>query len=246
MDPTCGFPSRGRRATRSRFANLRWHGAAALGLLVALLVHRGEPEPASPKPLPKTLTLSRIEKPTVAEKAAEPDASARCVLERQRLLGQRGLPGAPAFEAVRTQILGQAKAEPVLLVQTPKLEPSTDPAIRRYQRTFELARYPWDVLRWLVPRFVHHPEHGRGALLREGYLYAETPELAFALVDHVSAHHLFDSERIWVQRGEQTLFARRGKDGKYRYEDGTQAGKPVRLLLLDRIGSGEPPPASAP
>jgi hypothetical protein len=209
-------------------------------LLVALLAQRSEAEPPQPSPTLKTLRRSWAE-PRVAENQTETDADARCLLERQRLLEEPGLPGAPAFEAARTQILGHAKAEPVLLVQTPKQQPSEDPAIRRYQRTFELARYPWDVLRWLVPRFLHHPEHGRGALLREGYLYAETPELAFALVDHVAAHHLFDAERIWVQRGEVTLFAVRGKDGKYRYEDGHQAGKPVRLLLLDRIGSGEPP-----
>jgi hypothetical protein len=242
VDPTCAFPSGRRRTTQSKFAKLRWHGAAALALLVAFLVHREEPETAAPKALQKTLSVSRVGKPT-PDAPAESHASARCLSERQRLLTQPGLPGAPAFEAARTLILGHAKAEPVLLVQAPKLEKSDDPAVRRYQRTFELARYPWDVLRWLVPRFVHHPEHGRKALLREGYLYAETPELAFALVDHVSAHHLFDDERIWVQRGELTLFAQRGKDGKYRYENGSQAGKPVRLLLLDRIGTGQPPPA---
>ena len=136
VDPHCGFPSGGRRATKtkSKFASLRWHGAALLGLLVAFAVHRAEPEAESRKILPKTLTAARFHKAATAEKEAEVDASARCLAERQRLLGQPGLPGAPGFEAARTQILGHAKAEPVLLVQTPKLEPSDDPAIRRYQR----------------------------------------------------------------------------------------------------------------
>jgi hypothetical protein len=99
------------------------------------------------------------------------------------------------------------------------------------------------VVRSIVPRFLDHPEHGREVLLRDGYLYAETPELAFALVDHVRAQHLFDSERIFIQRGELTLSAERGTDGKYRYTNGPEAGKTVRLLLLDRVGAGTPPPA---
>ncbi len=175
--------------------------------------------------------------------AAQPHAALSCEAERKRLLQLPGLPGAPKFEAARALIFGHAKAEPVLFVKAPEYAPSSDVAVRRYRRSIERASYPWDVVRSIVPRFLDHPEHGRQVLLRDGYLYAETPELAFALVDHVRAQHLFASEHIFIQRGELTLSAARGSDGKYRYTNGPEAGKTVRLLLLDRVGAGTPPPA---
>jgi len=174
---------------------------------------------------------------------APPEPAARCETERQRVLQLPALPGAPRFEAARTLIFGHAKAEPVLFARAPEWAASDDVAVRRYRRSVERASYPWDVVRSIVPRFLDHPEHGREVLLRDGYLYADTPELAFALVDHVRAQHLFDDERIFIQRGGSTLLATRTEDGKYRYTNGPEAGKTVRLLLLDRVGTGTPKPA---
>ena len=103
------------------------------------------------------------------------------------------------------RILGQAKADPVLFVRSPEYEQSDSPAVRRYRSTFLHAQFPWDVLRWIAPRFLYRPEHGRASLLREGYLYADSPDLAFALVDHVRAQYLFTTPRIWIQRGARTF-----------------------------------------
>jgi hypothetical protein len=168
---------------------------------------------------------------------------ARCEAERDRIVAEPALPGAPKLEANRVAVLGHAKADPVLFVRAPELEANDDPKVKRYRRTFEIAKFPWDVTRWLAPRFLHHPEHGRATLLREGYLYADDPALAFALVDHISAHHLFDANRIWIERGQFVRHAERTKTGKYVYADGPDKGKPVRLLLFDRIGTGAVPPA---
>jgi hypothetical protein len=209
--------------------------AVTLALLIA---DSSAPPPASGPPAKRPLVVAGL-----ARRSTAADPRTLCDAERKRVLAQPGLPGAPVFEAARTHIFGYTKAEPVLFVRAPEHEASSDSMVRRYRRTLDIAKYPWDVLRWLVPRFVHHPEHGRGALLREGYLYADTPAFAFALADHVRLHHLFDAERVYIQRGRFTSHAERGKDGKYRYVDGPQAGKPVRLLLLDRVGVGQPPPA---
>jgi hypothetical protein len=165
---------------------------------------------------------------------------ARCERERRRVLALPGLPGTPKLDENRVMVFGHAKADPVIFVREPKHEPSDDPIVRRYRRTFQIAPFPWDALRGLAPRFLHHPEHGRAALLREGYLYADEPNLAFALVDLISAQHLFDAQKIWIERGGVTRHAQRTKTGKYVYEDGPEAGRAVRLLLFDRIGTGTP------
>lgn len=178
-----------------------------------------------------------------ANVSADAAERARCEREHRRVLALPGLPGAPELERNRALVLGHAKADPVLFTRAPEHSPSDDALVRRYRRTLQIAQFPWDVLRWLAPRFLHHPEHGRATLLLDGYLYADEPNLAFALVDLISAHHLFDAERIWIQRGGFTRHARQNAGGKYVYEDGPEAGEAVRLLLFDRIGTGTPPPA---
>jgi hypothetical protein len=114
-------------------------------------------------------------------------------------------------------------------------------ATRTYRSMVARTESPWSLMQRLTQLFSSQPSLGRAVLLREGYLYAERPELGFALVDTVKAHHLFDTDRIWIQRGELALAAQRTEFGPYVYLDGPQRGQRVRLLLFDRIGTGEAP-----
>jgi hypothetical protein len=107
----------------------------------------------------------------------------------------------------------------------------------------ERTSSPWSLLKRLWAVFSAKPDLGRSVLLREGYLYADQPELAFALVDLVSAQLLFSDKRIWIHRGERVLRAERTRSGGYAYADGPEQGQPVRLLLFDRVGTGELPEA---
>jgi len=111
---------------------------------------------------------------------------------------------------------------------------------RRYASHLGATRFPWDVLaRWL-PLFAADLL-GRDTLLRDGYLYAETPMLAFALLARVQAQHLFREPRIWLQRGERTHSAiRRG--GRYIWGGRTGGRKPGAPLVPGPIGDR---PASA-
>jgi hypothetical protein len=100
---------------------------------------------------------------------------------------------------------------------------------------------PWSVLSKLWTVFSLNPELGRSVLLRDGYLYADRPELAFALVDLVTVQMLFSDRHVWIQRGERLLHAERTKAGRYVFLDGAERGQRVKLLLFDRIGTGTPP-----
>lgn len=164
-----------------------------------------------------------------------------CLARIRTLLATPGLPGAPGLEARRTRVLAYTKAEPVLFTQTPSFERESSTVARSYQAMLKRSASPWSLIEKLIPVFSQNPRLGRAVLLRQGYLYAETPELGFALVDRVKAHHLFDAPNLWIQRGEQTLFAQRTSYGHYLYLDGPQRGQRVRLLLFDRIGAGEMP-----
>jgi hypothetical protein len=169
------------------------------------------------------------------------EAAQACERSIERVLAGPSLPGAPGLEKVRPQVLLYAKAEPVMFVETPAVDPTSSQEAVRFRRMLEETSSPWSNIQRLWMLFSMKPDLGRSVLLRNGYLYAEKPELAFALVDLVSAQTLFSDERIWIQRGERQLTAERTKGGNYVFVDGPERGERVKLLLFDRIGSGAPP-----
>jgi hypothetical protein len=197
---------------------------------------------ALPPELPEPET-----KPVVQDEAVEPVDELlkreQCQALRTEILGKTGLPGAKGLEERRGELFARVKSEPVFFVETPEFDPQIGPTSRVFRDKLLKTDHPWDVLKQYVPRIQYRPDIGREILLRDGYLYAEDPELAFALVQQLGVHHLFNTEEVWIQRGEETLHARRKAADKYVYIDGPTPGEPVRLLLLDRVGIGKPPPA---
>ncbi len=218
----------------------------ATGLLIVSLAtwlsackHPNEPIPQPSLPGP-TLTH-----PTPTPPAVIPAEATRRACERKlrAVLAEPELPGAAAFEERRFEILTAAKAEPVLLTRVPQYTTPNEKAsvaVRSFRTLLTSTTHPWDVVHKLLPHFLQFPQDGRETLLREGYLYADAPELAFALVSQVNAEHLFGHQRIWIQRGHALYHAER-KRGRYHFVDGPNAGEQVRLLLLDRLGFGEVP-----
>lgn len=148
-------------------------------------------------------------------------------------------PGAPGLEQRRAEVLARAKSTPTFFIRTPEYEPASDD-IGHYRHRITSTDFPWTVLEQHLSFFARAPYKGRQSLLREGYLYAEDPKLAYALVSLVQPHHLFDEERIWVHRDSELMHAVR-EEGRYVFSDGPYEGTPVRLLLFDRIGAGERP-----
>lgn len=165
-----------------------------------------------------------------------------CEARLREILQTSGLPGAVGFDERRLEILTRAKAEPVVLTETPRFrdrEPVTA-QVAGYRTLLSRTEHAWDALENLLPVFEKRPRIGRQTLLRDGYLFAEDPQMAYALVGLVSAEHLFGHDKIWIKRGERTYHAKRVK-GRYVFVDGPNEGEPVRLLLLDRIGHGKAP-----
>ncbi len=166
-----------------------------------------------------------------------------CEATLHEVMQEPALPGAPEFEKRRLDILTRAKALPLLLVDTPQHRESDEElsvAVKSFRKLLSETKYPWDALKRLLPHFEKFPKDGRQTLLRDGYLYADDPEFAYALVNLVNAEHLFGHDQIWVKRGEDLYHAKR-KRGAYYFTDGPNKGERVRLLLLDRIGADAEP-----
>jgi hypothetical protein len=168
-----------------------------------------------------------------------------CADRVQATFAVASLPGVPALEAARLEILAIAKGEPVVFLRAPqrRLEPGS--RAEAWARKLDSSPFSWDLVHRLLPEFRAEPAFGRAIVLREGYLYADSPNLAFALVDQLAVDHLFREPRLWIQRGDRTRYAVRGPSGRYLWESGREAGKPVSLLLFDRLGTGTPDSALA-
>jgi hypothetical protein len=183
--------------------------------------------------------------PTRAEitEVSEAESERRgCEAQLRQVLAEPALPGAPGFDAVRAELLGRAKAEPVLLVKTPEHAPTDKLEVQGYRTVLARSKNAWASVESVLGATAGRPQEARESLLKDGYLYAEDPKLAYALVSLVQPHQLFGHDRIWIQRGDQTLHAER-RHGRYHYLDGPLAGDRVRLIHLDRLGFDTPGPA---
>lgn len=198
---------------------------------------RGIPAP------PPAPALTSGETSTQSAWAALSAAREQCLSERERVLAMPASPGVPDLDANRVELLMRTKVEPVIFVSKPEPEPEVPKTVAGLRHSLYVTKYPSTFLDTLVKAFRIRPLLGRQIVLRDGYLYADEPELAFAMVHHVRAEYLFDEPRIWIQRGDALLNAERTQSGKYRYVDGSLRGKEVSLILFDRIGTGTPPPA---
>jgi hypothetical protein len=189
---------------------------------------------AAPAPAAETSLLPADLAPLYAQAQAE----------IARVVSLPGLPGAPNFERNRAQLVARAKSEPVVFVSTPEYTRDHNPEVIAGRKFLTEAQPAWRALEQLRKKFEKREDVLRKVLLRDGYLYSESPDLAFALVSQVRPRELFKDARIWIQRGNVVMHARPDVKHGYVYEDGPEAGSRVRLLHLDRIGNTDAPGAA--
>lgn len=172
---------------------------------------------------------------TSAPGASPPSECARRVAA---LASATALPGAPGFEAQRAQLLGRAKGEAVLFTRVPAEADDLDP-----QLSYLRARMAKGSAYVTVPQALaavrYFPDKARRLFLREGYLYAESPELAAVLVEVLRVGHFFKEQEALILRGAAVLRVRRDKTGVFRHVDGELAGDEAMLLFGDRLGLTE-------
>jgi len=201
-----------RRARLSRW----WIGGASLfavvvGGVLAAAVER------TPSPAPVWEVL-----------AAEPiQVLDPCVTEIAEVRRAGARPGTPWLDANRAELLARARAEPVLFFEPPE---DTQPGELR-RRLFE-SRDPASLWRAVLAAG-RTPEQLRALVLSEGYLYAETPELA-VLFNELSLAKLFSEPSLTLWRGNQVRRLHR-EGTEYRLTDGPEAGQLARLWLFDRV-----------
>ena len=194
---------------------------------------------AGPPPEPAAIAAASA---AVQVATPEPTPAAACrarIAQAERLAAE---PGAPGLEAKRGEILGRAKAEPVLFRRAPTPLQDVTGEVRSLRSQLASSPSPGWALHGVFKTVRNRPDVARALLLSEGYLYSEVPSLAASFVDVIELHHLFREPEVTLQRGSQILHARKGKSFWYEYVDGPERGQRARLLLLDRVwaSGGDP------
>ncbi|MBX3181375.1 MAG: hypothetical protein KIT72_14140 [Polyangiaceae bacterium] len=223
----------GARFGTARLTSARLTSAPLTSVLLALAwgCQRGaDPAPGEQvEPGPPALAVP-------AEEAPE----RRCAARIQSLTEAPELPGAPGFERTRSVVLARAKAEPVLFWRTPAEADDGNKEVVTLRQRLKLGPNAGFALHSLYGVVRSRPEIARSLLLREGYLYAEDPELATAMVHVVELHHLFRSPVLYIQRGAEVLRVEKAPKGFwYEYASGPERGRRARLFLLDRVAETE-------
>ncbi len=164
--------------------------------------------------------------------------AAACALKLRALSDAPQVAGAPGFEAQRAQLLGRAKGEAVVFTRVPTEAPLLDAQLT-YLRARMSKGSPYVTVPQALASVRYFPEKARALFLREGYLYAESPELATVLVEVLKVGHLFKEPEVLILRGAAIFKVRRDKFGVFRHVDGELAGDEAALLFGDRLGLTE-------
>jgi len=163
----------------------------------------------------------------------EAEANKRCELRRRELLKEVALPGVPALETARAELVARAKAEPVIFFEPPAAGALPQDLLALRAQLFRDG-VPWQALNDIFSKLKRTPKRLRQVLLTDGYLYAEKPDLAALLSSGIALNQLFTEHDLDVTRGDTTRRALR-KNGDYVWAEGPEAGQLARLWLFDRI-----------
>lgn len=194
-------------------------------------------------PTPDASTQATGNEATETRLRALQEAFDRASAAIERIEQSGGGKGAEEFESKRAAIVARAKSEPVFFVSTPRQADDVTPEAKTLREHLERTDFAWRAVRELRAAVSQRTDLAREVLLLNGYFYSHDPNLAFALVSQVRPTDLFDTQKLWIQRGSALMQAERGSGG-YVYLDGPEKGDRVRLLHLDRLSSE--PPAGQP
>ncbi len=167
-----------------------------------------------------------------------------CLLRLSEIRAAHPLPGAPTLQRSRVEILGRARAVPVVFARTPQPPAAREPQAIRYAAELAASDDPAATIFQTLRKTSHRYDLRRAIFLREGYLYADEPHLGLRLSQVLRLDHLFDAERIVIHRGGQVMYAARHDGRYYRCE---AAGRPDPSCVHVRRdpAEGQAPPSEA-
>ena len=134
----------------------------------------------------------------------------------------------------RARLLSAALGEPIWFTEEPPDVTPEAQLSRTLKEQLSSTKFPYDVIKRIVATFGYSKSTLRDIFLRDGYLWTESPEQAFAMIDLLSIDSLFGHNTLWLQRGAEEYELKRIKSS-YVYVAGDKAGEKANLMLFDRL-----------
>jgi hypothetical protein len=200
---------------------MKWLGRMALG--VVLVGCHTEPAPVPAASASATVSVEDVDRELLT-----------CQADLASFRRGPNLPGAPAYEARRSEILGRARGEPVDWLKEPASTPDSELSKAALEtRRALLKAPPFRRIKTSRERLSTDKPALRQLVLREGYVYASDPSEALALITLLDLQKLFDEPKIFLERGGviHELTRVDGKFPVYRHTD----GRTGELLFADRL-----------
>ncbi len=168
------------------------------------------------------------------------EASKQCDQTIAQAKAEPALKGAPAFEASRIELMGRPRGTPILWKREPAVSPNASETTASAIAKVARAERPLPVVKGLIRRYGRSPETLRAIFLREGYVYADKPEVALALIETLRITHLFKESVVYLLRGQSVHTLRhelrtRYLPERYVHQDGPLKDSVAELLLGDRF-----------
>jgi hypothetical protein len=165
-----------------------------------------------------------------------------CHARIEAALARPALPGTPAYDEVRAEILGRARGEPMVFVRDPARadDAMLSPAARR-ARAATARHAPGARIEAMKRLLSQDPRALRQLVLREGYAFSDDPLDALA-ISRLELRDLFDEPDIVRLRGStvrRLIASREHGERLYREADGPRKGKRAELVFGDRLAIDE-------
>jgi hypothetical protein len=163
----------------------------------------------------------------------------QCKQDIAHALQQPAAVGAPKYEAIRPEFLGEVSGEPMVFLAEPKaLADKKLPESWLKIKQWFFSKPEGVRVLFLYKQQRQNPQLMRSILLRQGYVYTPVLKDAITLTSTYHVGDLFDEPEIWMQRGNHKhrlkLEKQRGMR-IYRYVDGSRKGHVAKMLFGDRF-----------
>ncbi len=225
----------------------KWVGLlpVVLGLSAALGApgcHRGEGSGSSSSASASTASSDAV---ATASPAGDPSAAVpidpgawdACKAMRAEAEKQPALPGAPAVAEKAIQF-ARVRSRSLLWKEAPAMPEPVKKLLSGKPSSIRLFRQMKDLVNKKAEKEVKRKQ----VLSEDGYLFADDPVLALALIEQVSLLKLFDERTLYLQRGVDIYEIDRAPETKldkerYVYKDGPFDGEKVDFLFGDRVAT---------
>lgn len=215
----------------------RYGGVLTIALAAAACGGEGSAASSSGIPALASSAPAATQSASGAQPSFDPVANGECAARRAEASKQAALPGAPK---VANNAVGFARVRSRAMLW--RKEPKVSPQVERMNKAKQVALRLVRTARDLMEQREMKADRRKAVLAEGGYLFANEPLVALALMEQASLPKLFDEETLYLQRGVDIYELAHEPETKlekerFVYKGGPFDGEKAELLFGDRVAA---------